>query len=113
MCLKCRNSFTQEEIDNKNACPNCGDTKVPADPRKMYTTTLTEHEWRILCIWASNYGNSIKSEAIEYIINEIRRQNPDIGPLSMSEEFSAVKKALPDVTVEYVEENNSTKINLQ
>lgn len=101
LCTHCRKYFTEEEIKNATACPSCGTTGVPADPREKSTATLTNHEWRLLCIWASNYADHIKGQSadapkvIEGIVNEIRKQNPVIPPLTIMEEFAQVKRKYP------------------
>jgi hypothetical protein len=100
LCLICRGTFTEEEVSGLNACPRCANRGVPADLRKVANATLTKHEWRILCMWAENWAERVaaKEDAEGYdsprtvraIANEIKRQAPDIGPLSLRDELQEV-----------------------
>lgn len=100
LCLLCRGTFTDAEIEGQSACPRCGNRGVPADTRKQATATLTHHEWRILCIWAENWAERVAAKAdadgydspraVRSITNEIRRQAPDISPLSLRDELQQV-----------------------
>lgn len=97
LCLNCRNSFTEEQIAGASACPSCGSKSIPADPNDASTVTLTNHEWRLICIWAHNWGkeHSVEGNPIDGIVGEMRKQNPDMPCLTMDEEFAAVKKEFP------------------
>lgn len=107
LCTHCRRTFTQAEISGANSCPGCGSKSVPADPRKTMTATLTTHEWRLLGIWAHNWGekHSVGGNPIDGIMGEVRRQNPEAPPLTMSEEFAGIKKEFP--TAEIVKSDGS------
>jgi hypothetical protein len=97
LCVQCRGRFSEQETTGKNCCPRCGNTGMPADARRVATVTFTEHEWRILCIWASNWAEQCDREkpsggvtTIEAMVREIKRQAPDIGHLTMRDELQAV-----------------------
>jgi len=111
MCVKCRRTFTEQEIAGANGCPACGDKGVPADPRKTATVTLTAHEWRLLGIWAHNWGEQCSkgTNPIDSIVGEIRRQSPDLPPLTMGEEFAGIKKLYPTVEIVEVVDGKTTK----
>lgn len=108
LCLRCRRSFTEQEVAGTTTCPGCGDKGVPADPRKTVTITLTTHEWRILCIWAHRWAaEKVKEDVnvIDGIVGAIRQQKPDMPPLTMAEEFMGVKKMYPGAKL-YDEDGN-------
>lgn len=97
MCVCCRRRFTEAEISGAKGCPACGDAGVPADPREIATITLTHHEWRLLGIWAHKWGEQCAKlrNPVDGIVGEMRRQAPDLPPLTMGEEFAGVKKLYP------------------
>lgn len=103
LCLVCRKEFTEEETKTATCCPNCKSTSVPADPREKATITLTYHELRILCIWASNWaiktGEVKNNIVIESIINNIHQQDDKIPALSLREEFTGILKEFPDTKI--------------
>lgn len=94
LCVRCRKTFTDEEIDGATCCPNCGSTGVPADLSKKATLTLTHHEWRILFMWASNYAGACDGEeVVQGILREVNNQWPDHPQLTlMGELIEAVDK---------------------
>ncbi len=55
-CLSCRGEFASADYPELQACPSCGNTGVPADPREDRDWTLTAWEWRVLAtlfvVWA-------------------------------------------------------------
>ena len=97
LCLTCRGKFTAQQIEGATACPKCGSNSVPADPNELATITLTEHELKILCMWAHNWGkeHATGTNPVDGIVNEIRSQCSALPPLTMDEEFSGIKKAFP------------------
>lgn len=98
LCVECRTTFTAEETATATSCPHCGSAGIPADLREMLDLKITRHELRILTIWAANYADSLlKSSALSNapdvvagILKGIREQHPNVGPLSMQEEFQHV-----------------------
>lgn len=96
LCVTCRSLFTEAEIATANSCPTCGSESIPADPNKTATITLTHHEWRLLCIWAHNYGEGLKSSfnPINSIVGEMHKQ-AELPPLTMMEEFKEIKAEFP------------------
>jgi hypothetical protein len=106
LCCHCRETtFMDPEGEHPTACPNCGSTAVPADAEDTATVTLTKHELRILCIWASNFAEGIKNrpgcedspKVIYGILDHLGTQT-DIA-LSMRQEMADVRGAFPDSTV--------------
>ena len=99
LCLRCRGTFTNEQVQGQSGCPTCGNKGVPGDTRKKATLTLTHHEWRILFIWADNWAGQCgrqdkESDAvsvIEALAREARRQAPDFPAcLSLLDEVQEV-----------------------
>jgi predicted nucleic acid-binding Zn-ribbon protein len=108
LCIRCRSTFTDEQIRGVSCCPACGSKAIPADARKKSTLTLTHHEWRILFIWADNWAgqcdrqdtNSDAGSAIEAIAREAKRQAPDFpNCLSLLDEVQAVANKFGAVTM--------------
>ena len=105
MCVRCRSEFTDEQIRGAKACPSCGSTGVPADPRDKQTITLCAHEWRILFIWASNWAaqcdrrdtDSNAESVISAIEKEAKRQSAALPSLSMKEEIQDVANSFGKV----------------
>lgn len=97
LCVTCRATFTNAELEGATCCPSCGTLGIPAALNNTATVTLTGHEWRLLTIWADNWARKIcaKDElpgydsvaAIGGVIGEIHRQAPSLGGLTMSEEI--------------------------
>lgn len=108
LCVQCRGVFTDEETKGHWGCPRCGNQGTPADTKKTGTATLTDHEWRILTIFASNWaaqcdskereggGHSNSTATVDSIVRELKRQMPDAPPLTMREEIQEVAN-LPGV----------------
>lgn len=96
LCLRCRKAFSDQEIKGHQACPACGGTGVPADLRQKHTLTLTDHEWRLLFIWADNWAEKCEDghKIIAGIIAEAKRQQPTLPALSLFAEIQDVANAL-------------------
>lgn len=98
LCVECRSVFTDEEADNATSCPSCGTVGIPADLRDTLDLKITLHELRILTIWAANYAHKLLNsdptsnapKCVQGIIKGIRAQHPEVGPLSLHEEFQDV-----------------------
>lgn len=101
LCVLCRGTFSDADVDGHIGCPRCGSTSVPADTRKIGQVTLTNHEWRILTIWAMNWAeqcdrnqpSGTSRQCATAIINEIRRQAPSLKNLTFTEELQEVANA--------------------
>jgi hypothetical protein len=89
LCLDCRSTFTDKEIEGANCCPTCKSTGIPASLLEKHTLTLTDHEWRCLFIWAGNYAATLDmiginpEKVIEGIAREAKRQEPTMPNLSL------------------------------
>ena len=99
LCVQCRGEFSDDDIKGWWGCPRCGNQGIPADTRKRGTVTLTNHEWRILCMWAENWAVKICAEkepnssaplTIAAIIREIKRQAPTMLALTLRDESQLV-----------------------
>lgn len=106
LCCHCR-EITEVDLEGSalTACPHCGSTSAPADADDLATVTLTKHELRILCIWASNYAENIKghpgcgdSPKVVYGILDHLGTQTDVA-LSMRQELADVRAAFPDSAV--------------
>lgn len=100
LCVHCRATFTDAEIQGKNCCPRCGNKGVPADMRSRATVTLTYHEWRILFIWADNWGRQCGREDANFsspisgIIKDVHRQAPELPGLTLGAEVQELANTL-------------------
>ena len=98
LCVRCRTTFSDEEIEKAQAtcCLNCGSNSVPADLRKQHTITLTDHELRIIFIWADNWEHHFNPDnagTIKAIIEFLRKAQPDLPALTIMEEVKNLAKA--------------------
>lgn len=92
LCVECRATFSPAEIGDVTGCPACGSEGIPADLRARRALTFTDHEWRILFMWAAAYADSIVGscpsapKAIAGIRREAKAQQPTMPALSLFEE---------------------------
>jgi hypothetical protein len=98
LCMECG-----EQIDSSKypapliACPACGSVATPADLDKLLTIQISQHELRILTIWASNWAKQINTtKPISVILDRLGMQTS--VPLSLEQEFA-------DIRAEYGPEN--------
>lgn len=101
LCVVCRSTFSDEEIEGKYACPQCGGKGVPADTNEKATLTLTHHEWRTLFMWADRWATDVckKSDqpghdspaVIAALVREAKRQCPTLPSLTL---FGDVQEAV-------------------
>jgi len=99
LCVNCRQKFSENEIKGWG-CPACGNKGTPADVREKSTVTLTNHEWQVLTIWADNWARRVCAkddqdgvnsvDCVTAIINEMRRQAPEMSGLTMGEQLQEV-----------------------
>ncbi|MFF3884015.1 hypothetical protein [Streptomyces sp. NPDC001914] len=117
LCCHCREiTELAPDAEPLHACPNCGSTAVPADLDDTATVTLTNHELRILCIWASNYAEAIKNspgsedspKVIYGILDHLSTQTD--AALSMRQEMADLRGALPGSTVTVYRNGEGTDI---
>lgn len=102
ICLKCRGVFSEEETKSKWGCPTCGHQGVPGDTREKHSIILTDHEWRVLCMWADQWAHKCDKDAendnatssINGILKEMKKQQPDLPALTLREEIQHVSTAL-------------------
>jgi len=105
MCVECRAVFSESrDILARMCCPACGSYATPADRRVMWPLTLTEHEWRLLFLFAEAWAGHLAAQrraasapldAIRGIAGEARRQLPGIAPLTTLEEARDLESLLP------------------
>jgi hypothetical protein len=99
LCVHCRSKFTDAALEGATSCPACGTRGVPANLSEKHTVTLTDHEWRIVFMWADNYANSIKDdegsarECIAGIRSEVKQQCPDMPSLTLFGEIQEAASA--------------------
>lgn len=57
LCLKCRG--VTPPADDLTGCSHCGDSKgIPADLARTVTVRITEHELRVLIMWAEFWASA-------------------------------------------------------
>lgn len=95
LCLDCRYRFTEVEIAGASTCPHCLSNGIPADLRKSHTITLSDHEWRVLFMWAERWAGHIAGMddltgnpllVILGIAQCARLQQPTLPPLTIAGE---------------------------
>ena len=102
LCVNCRATFSESEIEGWG-CPKCGNQGIPADTKDVSTITLTNHEWRILTIWADNWAHKVCAKdqtpgcdsvaCITAILNEMRRQSPNLDGLTIRDQIQDIVDA--------------------
>lgn len=93
LCLRCRAVHTDEQVKGSSACPSCGDRGLPGDTRKTATLTFTNHEWRVLFMWATNWATDVCAKSdkeghdspalMAALVREAKRQCPDLPSLTL------------------------------
>lgn len=92
LCMECGHVTDPKAFPNGlRACPACGSIAIPADLGKSLTLHISEHELRILTIWASNYAKQIKVEKPMRVILDRLGTQTSI-PLSMEQEFADLRQ---------------------
>lgn len=82
-CTVCAAEFTEEEITGATSCPSCGTKGVPCSIEQDLDLRINWHELRILCIWASNYAQSLGDEhklSLNAIIGRLEPQRKEGWP---------------------------------
>ena len=95
-CTDCGVTFDYAKLAGATCCPNCNSTSVPCDVALDVTVTLNWHELRILCIWAENYGHTIKKQGTIYSIAarlEEKARKPGMAPLTLAGELGEIPGA--------------------
>lgn len=103
-CTICRSEFSDEEIQNIEACPKCNTTSIPCDMKDDVTIQINWHELRILGIWAENWarqlvadGTKDSDKVVAAIAKAIEQQYPDKTPITLSGELRDIRKTFPDM----------------
>ena len=117
LCVNCRATFSEAEVKGWG-CSACGNKGMPADTRQKSTATLTDHEWRILTIWADNWARKVCAKdpsegtdpvaCITAIINEIHRQSPSLSGLTMSEQVQELADHLGSEVEQHADGERTT-----
>jgi len=94
-CTDCGVEFALPLPPGTTCCPNCKSDGVPCDVANDVTIKINWHELRILCIWAENYGRSIKKQGTVYsIAQRIEDQaRGDKPPLTLARELGEIPGA--------------------
>ena len=107
-CLECGKDTNPDK--NLTACPNCGSKGIPVSSLDSVTVKISQHELRILCMWAENWADytdknelsSLNGRAIiTNIANRISKNEEVTSPLTFSGEFKQLKKAYPDAETNF------------
>lgn len=99
LCLVCGHEAHLQAGQEVEACPTCGDRLgTPADLDKTLTIRITEHELRVLTMWADNYARSINYQFVTRNILDRLATQTSIS-LSWSQEIADLRAALPEAEV--------------
>lgn len=106
LCLYCRKQSPGVPGKHCPVCMSIG-TTVPLNGRS--TVNLTDQEFRLLCVWASQWENGHVGQKgiVQGIADEIRRQVPNIVPLTVGEDIEQVRKAYPGSKLQVFQGNHS------
>lgn len=103
LCLDCGEEITLSEDHEIYGCPNCGATSIPADLDDAVTVTITNHELRILSIWASNWAYEHTTtdldlaKPISVILARLGTQT--LAALTLSQEIADLRATFPNSKV--------------
>lgn len=111
LCVKCRTTFSEEECVGIKACPSCGSKGQPANLNNQHSITLTDHEMRILFMWAQNFQRQHENlkGTIEAIARSLREKDPTLPWLLILEEVQDLSNKL-GLTVEVIQDDATTEI---
>jgi hypothetical protein len=100
LCLMCGVETDEFLGEPLAACPSCGDRSgMPADLDRMVAVRISEHELRILTMWATNWAaRSPETTTVMRVIVDRLATQTSI-PLTLSQEIADVRAAFPDATV--------------
>lgn len=71
-CIVCRSEFYSDDIaDDVSACPVCGDTGIPADPRDDQTWTIELSDWQSLLSSAGKWEETFKKPVVVPVLSKI------------------------------------------
>ena len=93
-CVAC--GFRPKSFKGLQACPNCGDSGIPANDDNKVTISVNWHELGILIMWAENWFNSkiaTRMNPVYGIAERIRKQHPERAekmPLTLASEIQQV-----------------------
>lgn len=114
-CTTCSAEFSDEELErhtldvdgpDRASCPACKSPSVPMSIAQDVKIDINWHELRILTIWASNYAETLGSDAraaqsrasLAQIIRRLERQRPENFPaLTIVGEVRDMQRAGIDV----------------
>lgn len=115
LCTHCRSEFTDDETMNATDCPACHTRGVPANLLEKHTVTLTDHEWRIIFIWADNWTKNIKddngsaAECMRGIRSCVKKQCPDFPSMTLLDDIQDAANAT-GIKMEYHSGGEKTEI---
>lgn len=103
-CTQCGSEFSDNEIEEKTACPECGSTGVPMAISEDVEVKINWHELRILSIWAENWGRQCDKQeedeskktnlyTVMSIAERLQKQFPDKTPLTLFSEVRDLRKS--------------------
>lgn len=97
LCIDC--GAEVEFKKGMRACPQCGSTSIPADLDDAVTIRITNHELRILTMWASNWARRFSTpetdmnKPISVILSRLATQTS--AALTLGQEIADLRAALP------------------
>lgn len=98
-CVQCDASFTEVEIAGAQACPRCGSSAVPLDPKKDIELKINILELRILTIWADWWAKDKctigAQKTLSAIIERLSKQLPN-SPLTFAAEIRKIQEVFPN-----------------
>lgn len=102
LCMDC-GAEIDPEGRNLICCPECGSQSIPADLDDSVTITISNHELRILTMWASNWARGASRPGVDMnkpigvILARLGTQTS--AALTLSQEIADVRAAFPESEV--------------
>jgi len=90
-------------MEGLKCCPHCQSQAVPADLDDSVTIQITNHELRVLTMWASNWARRMSrpgsdlNKPISTILTRLGTQTS--AALTLSQEIADIRQAMPDSEV--------------
>ena len=127
LCLACSKIMDLKDDEEVFACPNCGDTGIPADFSIRPEFKITWHELRCLVMWAEFYaskcddksagdkesgdaeriamaGKGNMRQIVYGIADRLHEQHMDGPPITFSQELAGLRSEYGNVEQNVIRE---------
>lgn len=112
LCLACSQIMALNDDEPIYACPNCGDTGIPADYSVRPDFKITWHELRCLVMWAEFWasakdddGHKTMRKVVYGIADRLHSQHMDGPSLTFSQELADLRSEFGAVKQNVIKED--------